>query len=177
MLSNGFTVNDKLCKFRYMKSAIYPGSFDPFTNGHNDILNRALKIFDKVTIAVVKNSSKKYLFSLEDRVSMISELFSDQENIDCVGLDSKLTVDLAKELNAKAIIRGLRAVSDFEYEFQIASINRSQNSEIESVFFTPNEKLSFISSSMVKELASYDGDITKFVHPDIEEMLKRKLKN
>jgi|TARA_B100000965_G_C19584006_1_gene754850 pantetheine-phosphate adenylyltransferase len=160
-----------------MKSAIYPGSFDPFTNGHNDILNRALKIFDKVTIAVVKNSSKKYLFSLEDRVSMISELFSDQENIDCVGLDSKLTVDLAKELNAKAIIRGLRAVSDFEYEFQIASINRSQNSEIESVFFTPNEKLSFISSSMVKELASYDGDITKFVHPDIEEMLKRKLKN
>tara|TARA_B100000035_G_C20922604_1_gene519210 strand:- start:453 stop:935 length:483 start_codon:yes stop_codon:yes gene_type:complete len=160
-----------------MKSAIYPGSFDPFTNGHNDILNRALKIFDKVTIAVVKNSSKKYLFSLEDRVSMISELFSDQENIDCVGLDSKLTVDLAKELNAKAIIRGLRAVSDFEYEFQIASINRSQNSEIESVFFTPNEKLSFISSSMVKELASYDGDIAKFVHPDIEEMLKRKLKN
>jgi len=120
-----------------MKSAIYPGSFDPFTNGHNDILNRALKIFDNVTIAVVKNSSKKYLFSLEDRVSMISELFSDQDNIDCVGLDSKLTVDLAKELNAKAIIRGLRAVSDFEYEFQIASINRSQNSEIESVFFTP----------------------------------------
>ena len=138
-----------------MKVGIYPGSFDPFTNGHNDILVRSLKIFDKVIIAVVKNSAKNYLFSLEDRVQMIDDLFKDHENISCVGLDSKLTVDLASELNAQAIIRGLRAVSDFEYEFQIASINRSQNPEIESVFFTPDEKLTFISSSMVKELASY----------------------
>ena len=134
-----------------MKVGIYPGSFDPFTNGHNDILSRSLKIFDKVIIAVVKNSAKNYLFSLEDRVQMIDDLFKDHENISCVGLDSKLTVDLASELNAQAIIRGLRAVSDFEYEFQIASINRSQNPEIESVFFTPDEKLTFISSSMVKE--------------------------
>ena len=123
-----------------MKVGIYPGSFDPFTNGHNDILVRSLKIFDKVIIAVVKNSAKNYLFSLEDRVQMIDDLFKDHENISCVGLDSKLTVDLASELNAQAIIRGLRAVSDFEYEFQIASINRSQNPEIESVFFTPDEK-------------------------------------
>ena len=135
-----------------MKVGIYPGSFDPFTNGHNDILVRSLKIFDKVIIAVVKNSAKNYLFSLEDRVQMIDDLFKDDENISCVGIDSKLTVDLASELNAHAIIRGLRAVSDFEYEFQIASINRSQNPEIESVFFTPDEKLTFISSSMVKEL-------------------------
>ena len=106
-----------------MKVGIYPGSFDPFTNGHNDILVRSLKIFDKVIIAVVKNSAKNYLFSLEDRVQMIDDLFKDDENISCVGLDSKLTVDLASELNAQAIIRGLRAVSDFEYEFQIASIN------------------------------------------------------
>ena len=147
-----------------MKVGIYPGSFDPFTNGHNDILVRSLKIFDKVIIAVVKNSAKNYLFSLEDRVQMIDDLFKDHENISCVGLDSKLTVDLASELNAQAIIRGLRAVSDFEYEFQIASINRSQNPEIESVFFTPDEKLTFISSSMVKELASYGGDISEFVH-------------
>ena len=146
-----------------MKVGIYPGSFDPFTNGHNDILVRSLKIFDKVIIAVVKNSAKNYLFSLEDRVQMIDDLFKDHENISCVGLDSKLTVDLASELNAQAIIRGLRAVSDFEYEFQIASINRSQNPEIESVFFTPDEKLTFISSSMVKELASYGGDISEFV--------------
>jgi pantetheine-phosphate adenylyltransferase len=160
-----------------MKSAIYPGSFDPFTNGHNDILNRSLKIFDKVTIAVVKNSAKNYFFSLEERVAMINELFVGHENIECIGLDSKLTVDLADELGAKAIIRGLRAVSDFEYEFQIASINRSQNSVVESVFFTPDEKLSFISSSMVKELASYKGNISKFVHPNIEKSLKSKLES
>ena len=160
-----------------MKLGIYPGSFDPFTYGHHDILSRSLKIFDKVTIAVVKNSAKNYLFSLEDRVRMINDLFKDHENISCIGLDSKLTVDLASELNAQAIIRGLRAVSDFEYEFQIASINRSQNPEIESVFFPPNEKLTFISSSMVKELASYGGDITKFVNADIKDALIKKFKN
>ena len=160
-----------------MKVGIYPGSFDPFTNGHNDILVRSLKIFDKVIIAVVKNSAKNYLFSLEDRVQMIDDLFKYHENISCVGLDSKLTVDLASELNAQAIIRGLRAVSDFEYEFQIASINRSQNPEIESVFFTPDEKLTFISSSMVKELASYGGDISEFVHADIKNALIIKFKN
>ena len=160
-----------------MKLGIYPGSFDPFTNGHNDILSRSLKIFDKVIIAVVKNSAKNYLFSLEDRVRMINDLFKDHENISCMGLDSKLTVDLASELNAQAIIRGLRAVSDFEYEFQIASINRSQNPEIESVFFTPDEKLTFISSSMVKELASYGGDISEFVHADIKAILIKKFKN
>ena len=160
-----------------MKLGIYPGSFDPFTNGHNDILSRSLKIFDKVIIAVVKNSAKNYLFSLEDRVRMINDLFKDHENISCMGLDSKLTVDLASELSAQGIIRGLRAVSDFEYEFQIASINRSQNPEIESVFFTPDEKLTFISSSMVKELASYGGDISKFVSPDIEDALLRKFHN
>ena len=160
-----------------MKLGIYPGSFDPFTNGHNDILSRSLKIFDKVIIAVVKNSAKNYLFSLEDRVRMINDLFKDHENISCMGLDSKLTVDLASELSAQGIIRGLRAVSDFEYEFQIASINRSQNPEIESVFFTPDEKLTFISSSMVKELASYGGDISEFVHADIKAILIKKFKN
>ena len=160
-----------------MKLGIYPGSFDPFTYGHNDILSRSLKIFDKVIIAVVKNSAKNYLFSLEDRVRMINDLFKDHENISCMGLDSKLTVDLASELSAQGIIRGLRAGSDFEYEFQIASINRSQNPEIESVFFTPDEKLTFISSSMVKELASYGGDISKFVHADIKAALLKKFKN
>ena len=107
---------------------------------------------------------------------MIDNLFQEQEMVSCIGLDSKLTVELASELNAQAIIRGLRAVSDFEYEFQIASINRSQNSEVESVFFTPDEKLTFISSSMVKELASYGGDISNFVHEDIAKSLEEKFK-
>ena len=107
---------------------------------------------------------------------MIDNLFQEQEMVSCIGLDSKLTVELAPELNAQAIIRGLRAVSDFEYEFQIASINRSQNSEVESVFFTPDEKLTFISSSMVKELASYGGDISNFVHEDIAKSLEEKFK-
>ena len=105
-----------------MKIGIYPGSFDPFTNGHNDILQRALKIFDKVVIAVVKNSNKKYLFSLDERVAMIDNLFQEQEMVSCIGLDSKLTVELASELNAQAIIRGLRAVSDFEYELSLIHI-------------------------------------------------------
>ena len=160
-----------------MKIAIYPGSFDPFTNGHKDILNRALKIFDKVYIAVVKNSSKKYLFSLDERVAMIDQLFHKNYAIECIGLESKLTVDLADELGAKGIIRGLRAVSDFEYEFQIASINRSQNSEVESVFFTPDESLTFISSSMVKELASYNGDISAFVDESVALALMKKISN
>ena len=107
---------------------------------------------------------------------MIDNLFQEQEMVSCIGLDSKLTVELASELNAQAIIRGLRAVSDFEYEFQIASINRSQNSEVESIFFTPDEKLTFISSSMVKELASYGGDISNFVHEDIAKSLEEKFK-
>lgn len=107
---------------------------------------------------------------------MIDNLFQEQEMVSCIGLDSKLTVELASELNAQAIIRGLRAVSDFEYEFQIASINRSQNSEVESVFFTPDEKLTFISSSMVKELANYGGDISNFVHEDIAKSLEEKFK-
>ena len=158
-----------------MKLGIYPGSFDPFTNGHNDILSRSLKIFDKVIIAVVKNSAKNYLFSLEDRVQMIDDLFKDHENISCVGLDSKLTVDLASELNAQAIIRGLRAVSDFEYEFQLATMNRSLAPDIESIFLTPKESLIYVSSSLIKEICDLKGDISKFVHPSVEQALKAKL--
>ena len=129
-----------------------------------NILDKALKIFDKVVIAVVKNSSKKTFLTLQERTELIEEIYKDNSNVSCVGLDSRLSVDLAKDLGAIAIIRGLRAVSDFEYEFQIASINRSQSPEVESVFFTPDEKLTFISSSMVKEIATYDGKIDSFVH-------------
>ena len=158
-----------------MKTAIYPGSFDPFTNGHNDILNRSLKIFDKVTIAVVKNSAKNYFFSLEERVAMINELFVGHENIECIGLDSKLTVDLADELGAKAIIRGLRAVSDFEYEFQMAQMNRQLLDDIETVFLAPDQQFSFLSSTLVREVATLGGDVSGFVSPLVLERISEKL--
>ena len=157
-----------------MKVGIYPGSFDPFTNGHNDILVRSLKIFDKVIIAVVKNSAKNYLFSLEDRVQMIDDLFKDHENISCVGLDSKLTVDLASELNAQAIIRGLRAVSDFEYEFQLAGMNRKLNNNIETLFLMSDVENQIISSKFVKEIIKLNGDIKKFTTKSTIKALKEK---
>ena len=157
-----------------MKVGIYPGSFDPFTNGHNDILVRSLKIFDKVIIAVVKNSAKNYLFSLEDRVQMIDDLFKDHENISCVGLDSKLTVDLASELNAQAIIRGLRAVSDFEYEFQLAGMNRKLNNNIETLFLMSDVENQIISSKFVKEIIKLNGDIKKFTTKSTIKALKDK---
>ena len=157
-----------------MKVGIYPGSFDPFTNGHNDILVRSLKIFDKVIIAVVKNSAKNYLFSLEDRVQMIDDLFKDHENISCVGLDSKLTVDLASELNAQAIIRGLRAVSDFEYEFQLAGMNRKLNQKIETIFLMSDVENQIISSRFVKEIAELKGDLKKFTTKNTIKALKDK---
>ena len=160
-----------------MKVAIYPGSFDPITLGHMDIIDRACYLFDKVIVASAKSESKNPLFSLEERIKLTETIYKDHPKVEVVGFPRKLTVDLASELNAQAIIRGLRAVSDFEYEFQIASINRSQSPEIESVFFTPDEKLTFISSSMVKELASYGGDISKFVHVDIKNALIKKFKN
>ena len=157
------------------KIGLYPGSFDPLTKGHMDIIKRALKIFDEVVIAVVKNSSKKLLFSLDERKAIIDEVYKTEKNIICISLDSKLSVELANEINALAIIRGLRAMSDFEYEFQIASINRSQNKQIESVFFAAQDKLTFVSSSMVKEIAQYKGKISKFVDPIVEKILEEKI--
>ena len=159
------------------KIGLYPGSFDPLTKGHMDIIKRALKIFDEVVIAVVKNSSKKLLFSLDERKAIIDEVYKTEKNISCISLDSKLSVELANEINALAIIRGLRAMSDFEYEFQIASINRSQNKQIESVFFAAQDILTFVSSSMVKEIAQYKGKISKFVDPIVEKILEEKIKS
>ena len=156
-----------------MKIGIYPGSFDPFTNGHNDILSRSLKIFDKVIIAVVKNSAKNYLFSLEDRIQMVNQLFKDQENISCIGLDSKLTVNLASELNAQAIIRGLRAVSDFEYEFLMTGMNRTIDKEIETIFLMSSEKYHFISSRFIKEIHKLGGDISKSVPKPVLDFLSK----
>ena len=163
------------------KIGIYPGSFDPITYGHLDIIQRSLNVVDELIIGVSNNKSKDHLISVDDRLELINQSIQSlpKEDLDKIKVEKfdNLLVHYVKSKNASLIIRGLRAVSDFEYEFQIASINRSQNPEIESVFFTPDEKLTFISSSMVKELASYGGDISKFVHADINHALIKKFKN
>ena len=157
-----------------MKVAIYPGSFDPITFGHIDIVERAATLFDKVIIGVAESKSKNPLFSTDERLDLISEVFSDNSKIRAIGYSEKLTVDLARENNAIAIIRGLRAVADFEYEFQLATMNRSLAPDIESIFFTPKDTLIYVSSSLVKEIAQFGGDVSRFVPSHIEKALKSK---
>ena len=140
-----------------MRVAIYPGSFDPITYGHMDIIDRASNLFDKVIIAIAKNEAKNHLFSLEDRIKLAKTIYEDNSNVEVVGFPRQLTVDVAREHNACAIIRGLRAVSDFEYEFQLATMNRSLAPDIESIFLTPKESLIYVSSSLIKEICDLQG--------------------
>ena len=158
-----------------MKVAIYPGSFDPITFGHMDIIDRATGLFDKVIVAVAKSEAKNTLFSLEDRVRLVKTIYKDNPRVEIVDFPRQLTVDVAKDQGACAIIRGLRAVSDFEYEFQLATMNRSLAPDIESIFLTPKESLIYVSSSLIKEICDLKGDISKFVHPSVEQALKAKL--
>ena len=158
-----------------MRVAIYPGSFDPITYGHMDIIERGCGLFDKVVVAIAKSESKNPMFSLEDRINLVSSIYEDNKKVEVVGFPRKLTVDLAKDYDACAIIRGLRAVSDFEYEFQLATMNRSLAPNIESIFLTPKESLIYVSSSLIKEISDLKGDISKFVHPKVEQALKAKL--
>ena len=153
---------------------MYPGSFDPMTKGHMDIVRKALTIFDEVVIAVLENSAKTMLFTSDERKKMIEEIYINDERVRCISLGSKLTINLAEEISAQAIIRGLRAMSDFEYEFQIANINRSQNEKIESIFFTATDKFTYVSSSMVKEIALYKGKVDEFVDPVVKKELEKK---
>jgi len=157
-----------------MKVAIYPGSFDPITFGHIDIVERAASLFDQVVIGVAESKSKNPLFSTDERLDLINEVFSGNSKIRAIGYSKKLTVDLARENNAIAIIRGLRAVADFEYEFQLATMNRSLAPDIESIFFTPKDTLIYVSSSLVKEIAQFSGDVSRFVPSHIEKALKSK---
>ena len=158
-----------------MKVAIYPGSFDPITFGHMDIIERACGIFDKVILAIAESESKKPLFTLEERLGLTKSIYSDHPKIETVSFSRKLTVELAREHKACAIIRGLRAVADFEYEFQLATMNRSLAPDIESIFLTPKDTLIYVSSSLVKEIAELKGDVSRFVHPNIDQALKAKL--
>lgn len=155
------------------KTAIYPGTFDPVTYGHIDVLERAAKMFDNIIISVVKNSSKNTLFTYDERVDMIKSVAREINNVKVTAFEG-LLVDYAKSQNAGVIIRGLRAVSDFEYEFQMALTNRKIAPDIETVFLMPGEKYSYISSTLVREIARYKGDVSAFVPKEVEEKLKLK---
>mgnify|MGYP006112847777 FL=1 len=150
--------------------AIYPGTFDPVTNGHTDLIERASHLFTEVIVGVAASPSKKPRFDLAQRVAMIEEVSQHLPNVTVVGF-SGLLVDFAKTNKAKVLIRGLRAVSDFEYEFQLANMNRRLSPELESVFLTPSEGNSFISSTLVKEVSLHDGDVSQFVHPIVKAAL------
>ena len=156
-----------------MITAIYPGTFDPVTHGHTDLVVRAAQVFDEVVVAIAESTHKTPLFSLEERIQMTERALSSLENVRVVGFDT-LLIEFAREVGANVLIRGLRAVSDFEYEFQLASMNRHLNDEIETMFLTPDEKYSFISSSLVKEIARLDGDVSGFVSEDVQNALKTR---
>ena len=156
-------------------TAIYPGTFDPITNGHTDLIQRASRLFDHVVVAIAAGSTKEPVFTLEERVALAQEVLSDCANIEVCGFNT-LLVDFVQQKQARVIIRGLRAVSDFEYEFQLASMNRKLAPEVETVFLTPAEQFSFISSSLVREIASLGGDVSSFVHPNVVAALNNRIR-
>jgi len=155
-----------------VKKAMYPGTFDPITNGHQDLVRRAAGIFDHVTVAIAANPSKTPVFALETRVSLARQVLDDLPNVDVLGY-AELTIDFARKHDVTVIVRGLRAVSDFEFEFQLANMNRHLERQIETVFMTPQEQFTFISSSLVREIAILGGDVHEFVHPIVEAELKK----
>ena len=159
-----------------MKIAIYPGSFDPFTNGHLDIIQRAIKLFDKVIITIARNSSKNPMFDENERLSLIKASVKGHRNVE-VELFDGLLVEYAREKKATAIVRGLRAISDFEYELQMALMNRKLNGQFETVFLMPNEKYTYLNSSIVREIARLGGDVSDFVPPLVNKALRKKLKD
>lgn len=155
------------------RTIIFPGTFDLITNGHQDLIERTAKLFENVVVAVAANPRKAPTFSLKARVDLASEVLAHLENVKIYGFNN-LLVEFAKDNGASAIVRGLRAVSDFEYEFQLANMNRQLAPTIETIFLSPSTQYAFISSSLVKEIASLGGDISAFVHPKVEVALKRQ---
>jgi len=152
---------------------MYPGTFDPITRGHEDLVRRCVRLFDSVVVAIASNPKKAPLFTLEERVALAKEVLIDLPEVSIMGYTG-LTVEFARTHGFKAIIRGLRAVSDFEYEFQLATMNRHLIDGVETVFLTPSEHHTFISSSLVREIAEFGGDVSAFVHPVVAERLKQK---
>ena len=158
-----------------MRTVIYPGSFDPFTNGHLDVVERAAKLFDRVIVAVAQNTDKQTLFTQAERKRQITTVLDDLPNVEVTEFEG-LLVEFAKAQKAEAIIRGLRAVSDFEFEFQLALMNRKLEEEIETIFMMPREAYTFLSSKLVKEIAQLGGDVSAFVPANVEQALQGKLK-
>lgn len=158
-----------------MKIAIYPGTFDPITNGHLDIVDRAVKLFDRVIVTIARNLEKKPMFTEEERLDMIREAVKQYKNVEVDSFDG-LLVQYARTKQASAIVRGLRAISDFEFETQMALMNRKLDSNVETVFLMPNEKYTYLNSSIVREIARLHGDVTEFVPPIVRLSLERKLR-
>ncbi len=156
-------------------TALYPGTFDPITNGHSDLVRRATRVFGKVIVAIAANPAKQPLFSLNERVDMARAVLADLPNVGVVGFDT-LLVDCVRQHQAHVILRGLRAVSDFEYEFQLAGMNRHLDPEVETVFMTPSEREMFVSASLVKEIAGFGGDVSPFVDARVMQALRTKLR-
>ena len=156
-----------------MIKAVYPGTFDPLTRGHEDLVRRAATLFDRLVVAIADSKAKRPFFTLEERIAMAREVLGDIKKVEVVGFSSLLT-DFVRKQGARVVLRGLRAVSDFEYEFQLAGMNRNLYPEMETIFLTPSEQHMFISATLVREIAVLGGDVTDFVHPTVAKRLKEK---
>jgi pantetheine-phosphate adenylyltransferase len=159
-----------------MIKAVYPGTFDPLTRGHEELVRRASTLFDTLILAIADSKAKKPYFTVEERIAMAREVLGDLKNVQVTGFSGLLT-DFVREQRARVVLRGLRAVSDFEYEFQLAGMNRNLYPEMETIFLTPSEQHMFISATLVREIAALGGDVSKFVHPLVAKRLKQKAKN
>jgi pantetheine-phosphate adenylyltransferase len=166
LLQNGYNT-------AMQRIAVYPGTFDPITNGHTDLVSRAARVFPKVIIAIAESPHKKPLFCLEERIQLSQNQMAHLDNVEVVGF-SNLLVEFVQQIGASVIIRGLRAVSDFEYEFQLASMNRHLAPAVETLFLTPDEDYSFISSSLVKEIARLNGDVSEFVCKEVQQAMRKR---
>ncbi len=157
-----------------MLTAVYPGTFDPITRGHEDLVRRAVRLFDRVIVAVAESRNKQPFFSIEERVAMTREVLADVPQVRVEGFSS-LLIDFVADQGAIAVLRGLRAASDFEYEFQLAGMNRNLKPDIETLFLTPSDQYMFISASMIREIAQLGGDVSPFVHPLVAQRLNEKI--
>ena len=159
-----------------MIKAVYPGTFDPLTRGHEDLVRRASRLFDNLVLGIAESRTKHTFFTVQERIDMAKDVLADVKNLSVVGFTGLLT-DFVRKQDARVVLRGLRAVSDFEYEFQLAGMNRALNPDFETVFLTPGEQHMFISATLVREIASLGGDVSKFVHPSVRAKLAAKVRS